>query len=121
MVLQILKNKRGQGQAVEYAVIFFIAVAAIAAMTVYVKRGVQARIRGARNYAWFQVNGVANKYVPVEYEPYYVQTKTLKDEDMLQTQTDTPWLGHEGKYQSSISAHTQASSNSVVAAPKYAD
>jgi len=53
-----LKQSKGQGIAVQYALLFFMVVAVIVNMTTYIKRAMQARIYGARQYMLDQVNAV---------------------------------------------------------------
>ena len=65
----------------EYVLVFFLAIGMVTAMTIYFKRGVQARIHDARD-AMFNivVNRVAGYYStgdePLEYEPYYADTES---------------------------------------------
>ncbi len=79
-------NNKGQAILSEYVMIFFIVIAAVAAMTTFVQRGFEARIHDARN---FMINSVVNSgacdanclsatgavgnQIPYEYEPYYAQ------------------------------------------------
>ena len=48
--LNKIQSNRGQGIMSEYGLIFIIVVGMVTAMTVYVKRVIQARIFDARNY-----------------------------------------------------------------------
>jgi len=126
MAFKILKNKSGQGNAVEYAIVFFMVVAAVAGMSTYVKRGMQARIQGARNYMWVQVKGAYNQYYlngvpPAEYEPYYVKTLSVKDERTTQNEVVTTWPGHEGVYQTGSTSVVDSTTESQVASPGHAD
>ncbi|MCB9771499.1 MAG: hypothetical protein H6754_02990 [Candidatus Omnitrophica bacterium] len=125
-MLRMIKNKNGQGASVEYAVVFFLVVAGVVGMSTYVKRGVQARIHGARNYAWTQVNSVysethPNAVLPVEYEPYYSRTTTDRDEYSVTNEEYTSWPGHEGKYQTGISSVITTSGTSITAPPGQAE
>ena len=79
-------NNKGQAVLSEYVMIFFVVIAAVAAMTVFVQRGFEARLHDARN---FMVNsvvasgacdanclkaaGATDNRIPYEYEPYYAQ------------------------------------------------
>lgn len=119
MVFPFFKNNRGQGNAIEYAVVFFMVVAIVSGMSTYAKRSIQARVRGARNYMWVQVNGVYNQAItgepmPVEYEPYYVKTKSIKEEQTTQTEGVTTWPGHEGVYQTGINSVVTTTTDSEV-------
>jgi hypothetical protein len=77
-------NKKGQSVLAEHAMIFFIVIGALVAMTIFVRRGFEAKIHDARN---FMINSVMNSSVCdancvaatgggiyYEYEPYYVQS-----------------------------------------------
>jgi len=115
-----LKNRRGQGVTVEYAVLFFIVIAAITAMSTYSKRAIQGRVRDARNYVVRQVepayaNGRTNSQFYFEYEPYYTQTTTDKNELTQTTENQTPWAGHEGKFGTGIASTVTSRTTSNVA------
>ncbi len=121
MLLRILKNKDGQGVAAEYAILFFIVVAVIVSMTTYIKRTLQGRIHDARNYMYTQVNTIyrsapfyPNAILPSGYEPYYVKTRTDKDEGTTTSQSDTPWAGHEGRFSTGISSVSGSGTTSNV-------
>lgn len=119
MRLNLLKDRAGQGVAAEYAILFFIVVAVIVSMTTYIKRTLQGRIHDARNYMYIQVNGTynqlyPNRILPSGYEPYYVKTRTDKNERTITNQFDTPWAGHEGKFSTGISSVTGAATISNV-------
>ncbi len=75
-------NNKGQGSLPEYVVTFFVVVAAGVAMTTYIQRSLQAKIRDSRDY----MRDIASKEcdancqtaagikigkIPREYEPYY--------------------------------------------------
>jgi len=119
MSFRILKSRRGQGSMIEYAVLFFIVIAAITAMSTYAKRGVQARVRSARNYMGIQVNGVygnmyPNRVLPLEYEPYYVDTDSEKVEQTISSVIQTPWTNHEGKFETGIASSATSQTTSTV-------
>lgn len=62
-----LLNKRGQNTA-EYAILIGVIVAAAIAMQIYVRRGMQARIKDAVDYSKDNPQTVFNTS---QYEPYY--------------------------------------------------
>lgn len=106
-----IKNKRGQASAIEQAILFIVVAAVIAGMTTYVKRAMQARIRGARNYMYAQVNQVyrspqyhPDTVLPSGYEPYYARTTTDKVENVRTNAFDRPWAGHEGQFETGINS-----------------
>jgi len=82
------------GQAIlsEYVMIFFVVIAAIVAMTVFVQRSLNARIHDARDFAISAVNGVCDANcqeaagnVTYEYEPYYTQLTAQSQQNQEQT------------------------------------
>lgn len=73
-MLRLLNNKRGQN-TMEYAILIGVIVAAAVAMQVYVRRGMQARIKDAVDSSLTQdTSGVFNTS---QYVPYYLDTSTL--------------------------------------------
>ena len=79
-----IMNNKGQTILSEYVLIFFVVIAALTALTVFVQRGLEARIHDARN---FMVNSVINSgacdanclqatggTIGYQYEPYYAIT-----------------------------------------------
>lgn len=120
MTLKHFKKQHGQVISIEYAVLFFIVIAAITMMSTYTKRAVQARTRGALRYAAAEVNGTykamyPNRDVPIAYEPYYTRTSTDKSEITTTTENQTPWAGHEGKFETGIASTVTSQSRSSVA------
>jgi hypothetical protein len=76
-----LKNCKGQGMTVQYALTFALVLAVITAMSVYFKRAVQGRFVGARDFAnrmisaTFRSDDHYNLFgnFALEYEPYYTE------------------------------------------------
>ena len=67
---------RGRGQSTaEYAIVFGVVLAALVAMQVYVKRGVNARLKDVSDSAVTTMWNKLGKGAPVandlQYEPYY--------------------------------------------------
>ena len=93
-MLKCLKFPRAQVLP-EYVFMLVLVVAAVSAMSVYVRRALQAKIYDARGAMIERVAGAYNSspYAPVttfsnEYEPYYLQTNTTgisdyQDQDSL--------------------------------------
>jgi len=81
-----LKTKYGQSTA-EYVVILGVVVSVVVAMQVYVKRGLQGRIKQATDYvdnAKDEVTG--DSWVPsftkeAQYEPYYATSSVTREQD----------------------------------------
>ena len=65
----------------EYTMLFFLVVGTITGMSIFFKRGVQARMRDARNFMFLTVQNRAQNYYDgnlyAEYEPYYANTQSL--------------------------------------------
>lgn len=62
-------NRRGQNTA-EYAILIGVIVAAAIAMQIYVRRGMQARIKDAVDYS--RTNPGTDVFNSSQYEPYYM-------------------------------------------------
>jgi len=97
-------SKRAQTTA-EYAILIAIVVGAVVAMQVYVRRGLQGRIKSAVDYTgnatsapWF--NGT-------QYEPYYMSATGKTKQDV----TDTEKLTTTGNYTKGTAAYTNATRN----------
>ena len=71
-MFKLLKNNKGQGATIQYALTFFFIVAAVTGMTVYFKRTLQGRIRDATFYMGDTVGNVYNGRIVRQYEPYYM-------------------------------------------------
>lgn len=68
---------RRRGQVVsEYALTFFLIVAVITTMSMFIKRVLQARIYDARDAMSRTVAPYYSGRMPREYEPYYVQSES---------------------------------------------
>ncbi|OGX06010.1 MAG: hypothetical protein A2Z88_05985 [Omnitrophica WOR_2 bacterium GWA2_47_8] len=97
MLLKRLKQKNGQAVLGEYVLLFFLVVAGITAMSVYMKRAIQGRLRDSRQYMQRMVlNTLRDQSIPgdpdpqiwAEYEPYYMNrvtdtSSTIYDEKHL--------------------------------------
>ena len=87
-MLRLLKNLNGQGIIVQYALTFALVMAVILGMNVYLKRLVQSRVAGARDFAAQEINAVLQdtslnlvRKFSVQYEPYYTQTHVQRTTD----------------------------------------
>jgi len=70
-MFRLLNNKRGQNTA-EYAILIGVIVAAAIAMQIYVRRGMQARIKDAVDYSL--TNPGTNVFIHSQYEPEYMES-----------------------------------------------
>lgn len=99
-----LKNNKAQAIAGEYIVVFFLVVAMITGMSIYVRRALQGRIRDAHNYA---MNVALTESLPYtsnslglnmmgrlhrRYEPYYSNVVS----DIARSQNTVRTLGVGG-------------------------
>lgn len=96
---------RLSGQAVfsEYVMILFIVIAVLTSLSIYVRRGLQARLHAARNYAIYLVNKNcdancqnASGNVDYEYEPYYLQRDVSVLQNQASAQADARGTTMEG-------------------------
>lgn len=88
-------SKQGQTILPEYVLLLFIVIAFATAITVYVQRGLQARIFDARNYAINEARSecgedckaAAGGGIDREYEPYYghIESRTDRATEDLST------------------------------------
>lgn len=60
----------------EYAIVFSVVAAAVIGMQLFVKRGLQAKVKDVSNYYTNQTGGVAIG-TTAQYEPYYTAAGTL--------------------------------------------
>jgi hypothetical protein len=92
-------SQNGQSILSEYTMVFFIVIAVVVAISVYVQRSFEGRIHDARNFA---IDAVANSdvcdanclmatggVVKHEYEPYYTQMAASSQQNQDQTFTAT--------------------------------
>ena len=84
------RQRQGQSVMGQYAIVFFVVIATISVMTVYVRRGLQGRIYDAKKYMIDNISAGAKVTVAQEYEPYY----TNRVSDRLSKQGET--VGFQG-------------------------
>jgi hypothetical protein len=124
-----LKNHRGQATVMEYVMMFFLVSALMAAMSLYVKRAVQARMRDARRYMVLQVNAVytgniALGNLTLGYEPYYLDSVTYRSQDTDDTLSligSTLPTASSGIFQAEYDEVTRSRVFSNTAPPRNAD
>ena len=126
-----LKNKKGQGMAAEYVITFFLVLAVVSSMSVYLRRSLQGRVRDSYN---FMMQSVLDGYaaserlpqytdgIPVWYEPYYALTSANRFINSTETRRGFASPGFtsgiaEKEYDTTTSL--RAVSNQL--APAYAD
>lgn len=131
--MKLKHTRRGQMITSEYVLLFFIAVAAISAMTVMVQRGLQARQRDARFYmhalasegcsqatqggvdcmgtAMATADRVEKYY---QYEPYYGNSQA----QVLRSGADKAIVNEDGTWGKYFSHYTESVSDSRQKAPE---
>lgn len=68
------RSRKGQNTA-EYAILIGVIVAAAIAMQIYIRRGMQARIKDAVDYTQTADDSASvNLFTQSQYEPYYMST-----------------------------------------------
>lgn len=75
-------TRKGQSTA-EYAIVIGLVIAAIVAMQVYVKRGLQGRVKDAVDY---RDSGDSVTGKTVQYEPYYTQSSMTSTQAVSDTE-----------------------------------
>ena len=116
-------NQRGTIFLSEYAVTFFLVIAVVTAMAVYVQRAFQARLRDARHYMIENVKSVctdgdnvnclraAGNSIGGQYEPYYTQVSSaVNREDQSQKGLLASGAGTSGIFVGKESANNLGSS-----------
>ncbi|MFC1646544.1 hypothetical protein ACFL2Y_05155 [Candidatus Omnitrophota bacterium] len=83
-MFRLLNNKRGQNTA-EYAILIGVIVAAAIAMQIYVRRGMQARIKDAVDYSL--TNPGTAVFNTSQYEPYYTDSDYDTTSDTTTTES----------------------------------
>ena len=121
MFKQRVKNKNAQVMVSEYVLVLFIIMAAMASMTIYFRRAVQAKIWDARvamvNMVAAQSQGYYKGRLQVEYEPYYTNTDKVVSQDAAETTRLIPTLWGE-EYIKQFEEYTNVQTVSETAPPK---
>ena len=105
-----LNSRRGQNTA-EYAILIGVIVAAAIAMQIYIRRGMQARVKDAVDFTKTADEDAGNAlFVSNQYEPYYLQTN-FQTTQTGETQEQLQVGG--GIDRTSISEATQRTGNQV--------
>ena len=130
--------RKGQMVVSEYVLLFFVVVAGVSAMALFVQRGLQSRSRDAKIYMVdlaakaceqaTQVNGVdclgatgvnteqTNK-LAYEYEPYY----GLSSSKVRNDSADKKTLDESSTWGKDFATSTKINSQSAQKPPKYGD
>jgi len=120
-MLKYINNKRAQAVIGEYALVIFMVLGMVVAMTFYFKRGIQARTHDALHYMVNEVKyGAAGNYygnLYLHYEPYYTKADAMTTRDIRHT---TSLLGGQssGIFLKTINESTLSDVSSETAPPK---
>ena len=104
----MLKKLRTAAQTTaEYAIIIAIVVGAVIAMQVYVKRGIQGRIRDVVHYKGNATDTEAHDiFTTNQYEPYYSESNMTSTSDAQRTETMASGGGVTKDIASDVSTRT---------------
>lgn len=118
-MFKLLNRKNGQSSLAQYVMVFFMAIGTIVAMTTFVQRALQARIRDTRIYMMNNIKNYANisNNFTYEYEPYYANVSTVVQRNRTE-QIRLIGGGATGIFRKNLNAFTSGDTNSVQAPPK---
>jgi len=124
-MLKKLKNRKAQVIASEYVLAIFIVFGMIGAMTMFIKRAVQARIYDARNAMVETVadrtTGYYDNAVYAEYEPYYMNREAITYGSYYTREAIQGVPGMAGIFTKNINSYTRVETFSETLPPKAAD
>jgi Flp pilus assembly pilin Flp len=101
-------SKRAQTTA-EYAILIALVVAAVTAMQIYVKRGLQGKVKDVVDDMGAQMPGLAASDTK-QYEPYYLESTGNTN----QNSTDTENVAIGGAVTKTSNANTNADRNQTM-------
>lgn len=120
-MLRYINNRQAQAVVGEYALVIFMVLGMVVAMTVYFKRGIQARTRDTLHYMVNEVKyGAAGNYygnLYLHYEPYYIETDAAVDRSARHV-TSLSGGQSSGIFQKTIDESTTMTVSSETAPPK---
>ena len=112
------RDNSGQTITAEIVIIFVLVVVAIVAMSTYVRRVMQARVRDAVIFTRDEaIAALGSDNVTLQYEPYYV----LSAAQTNQSSTDLSRIVVNGDFQRDSSQSRVMVTNSTQLAPKERD
>ncbi len=104
-MLRSFRSKKGQGVTGEYVALIALVSVAITAMTVYVRRTLQARAYDADRYMVTSAASALGNSIAFEYEPYYKQQASNTDaEKTSQEMGVTGGTSYMGTSQNAVAA-----------------
>lgn len=127
-MLRLFKNKRAQN-TVEYAIMIAIVIGVFSAMQLYIRRGLQARLKGgADNIPGMvigQTTGVDANVLGgadfTQYEPYYHQEGSSFTQSITSEGTESGTIKDTGGQRNLVGATSSRTGNQVIAGSDSAD
>lgn len=116
-MFKALKKNHGQATMSQYVVLFFLAIGSLIAMTTFVQRALQARIRDTKIYMVDNVQTLTGINVSYEYEPYYANVSTVVDRNRNE-QIQLLQGGATGIFRKTVNGQVIATTTSEQAPPK---
>ena len=116
-MFKVLRRNNGQASMSQYVIVIFLAIGAVIAMTTFVQRALQARIRDTKIYMINNVKNLSGVNIAYEYEPYYINTSTVVDRNRNE-EIQLLGGGATGIFRKNINGLTNVSTNSIQAPPK---
>jgi hypothetical protein len=116
-MLKRFRNNNGQAISAELVVTFILVVAAVLALSTYVRRTLQARTRDAMVYTRGEAATALQDNITLQYEPYYVQVES----NITQSSSDTSNIVSGGDLIRNVSQRKAMTSTSSQLAPKEKD
>ena len=117
-----LQQNRGQTSLSEYVVLLFVVLGAGIAISTYLQRGLQARMRDTNLYMVDTVSAANGKQINYQYEPYYASVQAIVDRRQVkESQLFGSGLGSSGIYHQTMDDGVSANSQSEQAPPRNAD
>src|SRR5262245_41484535 len=120
-MFKILNKNFGQSSLSQYVMLFFMAIGTIVAMTTFVQRAIQARVRDAKVYMIDNVKTYGNVEgnMQYEYETYYSNVSSIVGREKSE-QIRLLGGGATGIFRKDTNAATGIVTNSYQAPPKNA-
>lgn len=119
MAIKYFRKRRAQVIG-EYVILIALVVMVMAAMTIFLRRALQARIKDAKDTMMTTVRDSHNGTIPDEYEPYYL----IQNSEVTRAAADRSYLkqgGISGVYQKILNETTTAQSESTYLPARDAD
>ena len=120
-MFKIFKTCKAQVIFAEYVITFVLVVVTVMAMTFYVRRVAQARIRDTSRHMVTQIRATAPVYtgnIWYQYEPYYANSAATRDQQGWSQGQLLPHFGGSGIFRQSVIEDRGANSVGTQLPPK---